>query len=167
VLDVRLPGISGLELQQKLLARDIRLPVIIVTGHGDVPMAVRAMKAGALDFIEKPFSDQLLLDQVQRAIDLDARWRTEREKSDVILERLHSLSPREREVLERVVVGKVTREIAAELSLADKTVEAHRARVMEKMKAGSIAELVRFALTAEAAEKEKAETLSGVAHHQA
>jgi two-component system response regulator FixJ len=157
VLDVRLPGISGLELQQKLLARDIRLPVIIVTGHGDVPMAVRAMKAGALDFIEKPFSDQLLLDQVQRAIDLDARWRTEREKSDVILERLHSLSPREREVLERVVVGKVTREIAAELSLADKTVEAHRARVMEKMKAGSIAELVRFALTAEAAEKEKAE----------
>jgi two-component system response regulator FixJ len=87
--------------------------------------------------------------------------------SDVILERLHSLSPREREVLERVVVGKVTREIAAELSLADKTVEAHRARVMEKMKAGSIAELVRFALTAEAAEKEKAETLSGVAHHQA
>ena len=167
VLDVRLPGISGLELQQKLVARNIRMPVIIVTGHGDVPMAVRAMKAGALDFIEKPFSDQLLLDQVQRAIDRDTRARADRAVSDVILERLHSLSPREREVLQRVVDGRVTREIAAELSLADKTVQAHRARVMEKMKAGSIAELVRFAMTAQAAEKADAELMSGAAHHQA
>jgi len=153
VLDVRLPGMSGLELQQKLTARGIRMPVIIVTGHGDVPMAVRAMKAGAMDFIEKPFSDQMLLDQVQKAIDIDARHRAERKVSKAILERLRSLSPREREVLERVVDGKVTREIAAELSLADKTVEAHRARVMEKMKAGSIAELVRLTLTGKAAEQ--------------
>lgn len=153
VLDVRLPGMSGLELQQKLTVRGIRMPVIIVTGHGDVPMAVRAMKAGAMDFIEKPFSDQMLLDQVQKAIDIDARHRAERKVSKAILERLRSLSPREREVLERVVDGKVTREIAAELSLADKTVEAHRARVMEKMKAGSIAELVRLTLTGKAAEQ--------------
>ncbi|HRX87450.1 MAG TPA: response regulator transcription factor [Phycisphaerae bacterium] len=167
VLDVRLPGISGLELQQKLAARGIRMPVIIVTGHGDVPMAVRAMKAGALDFIEKPFSDQVLLDQVQKAIDIDSRGRAERAVTKVIVERLHSLSPREREVLERVVEGKVTREIAAELSLADKTVEAHRARVMEKMKAGSIAELVRLTLTAQAAEQADEAAASGAPHHPA
>jgi FixJ family two-component response regulator len=167
VLDVRLPGISGLELQQKLATRGIRMPVIIVTGHGDVPMAVRAMKAGAVDFIEKPFSDQVLLDQVQKAIDIDARTRAERTVTKVIVERLHSLSPREREVLERVVAGKVTREIAAELSLADKTVEAHRARVMEKMKAGSIAELVRLTLTGQAAEQADESAASGATHHPA
>ncbi len=150
VLDVRLPGISGLEVQEQLAERGLDWPIIVITGHGDVPMAVRAMKSGALDFIEKPFSDQVLLDQVQRAIELDTRRRSERAETDGITQRINTLTPREREVLDLVVAGKVTKQIARELNLADKTVEAHRARVMEKMRAESIAHLVRLALTARA-----------------
>lgn len=142
VLDVRLPGISGLELQQKLAARGIRMPVIIVTGHGDVPMAVRAMKAGALDFIEKPFSDQVLLERVNQALELDRATRDARAEIADIERRLAQLSPREREVMSRIVAGQANKVIAIELGLSERTVEIHRAKVMSKTGARSLAELV-------------------------
>lgn len=146
VLDVRMPGMSGLELQEKLRAQGVTLPVIILTGHADVPMAVRALKAGAMDFVEKPFSDQLLLDRIQHAIEADrAARRVQREIRD-IEERIAQLTPRERQVMERVVAGKANREIAEELGLSPKTIEVHRAHVMDKMQAGSLAELVQIVI---------------------
>ncbi len=147
VLDVRMPGMSGLELQEKLAKEQITLPVIIITGHGDVPMAVRAMKSGAVDFIQKPFNDQVLLDRIQYALDRDARARNEQAEKSEIASRLALLTPREREVMDMVVEGEPNKVIAVKLGVSAKTVEAHRARVMEKMRAGSLSELVRMAMT--------------------
>jgi two-component system response regulator FixJ len=137
LLDVRMPEISGLQLQDMLKQRRIRIPVIIITGHSDVSMAVRAMKAGALDFIEKPFNDQDLLECVQQALAMDARQRREEAQQRLAIERLATLTPREREVLESVMSGKPNKVIAAELGISMKTVEAHRSKVMEKMGANS------------------------------
>src|SRR4029453_6794074 len=149
VLDVRMPGMSGLDLQAELARRGIGLPTIVVTGHAEVPMAVRAVKAGAIDFIEKPFSDQLLLDRVRQGIEMDRRERDGRERRGEVLRRLGLLTQREREVLELVVAGRANKEIAATLHLSPKTVKVHRAHVMEKMQASSVAELVRLALSAQ------------------
>ena len=126
------------------------MPTIVVTGHAEVPMAVRAVKAGAIDFIEKPFSDQLLLDRVRQGIEMDRQERDGRARRAEILRRMSLLTQREREVLDLVVVGKANKEIAAALHLSPKTVEVHRAHVMEKMQASSVAELVRLSLVAQA-----------------
>ncbi len=149
IVDVRLPGMSGLDLQQALTDHGIHLPVIVITGHGDVPVAVRAMKAGAIDFIEKPFNDQTLLDRVHDAIDLDARQRAARVAEMQLRARMDRLSPREREVMGMVVAGKLNKDIAKALGLSHKTVEVHRAHVMEKMEADSVAMLVRMAMMAD------------------
>ena len=141
VLDIRMPEISGLQLQEILTKRGIRIPVIMITGHADIAMAVRAMKAGAIDFIEKPFNDQELLERVEQALALDARQRQEEAQRRIAIERLELLTPREREVLEKVVCGKLNKVIAAELGISMKTVEAHRAKVMGKMGVNSPAEL--------------------------
>jgi RNA polymerase sigma factor (sigma-70 family) len=149
VLDVRLRGMSGLDLQAELARRDISIPTIVVTGHGDVPMAVRAMKLGAIDFVEKPFNDQELLERIQKAIeaDLEAR-RGDRERAAACA-LLATLSPREREVLDLLVLGKANKEVADQLGLSTRTVEGHRARLMEKLSCGSLAELVRLSMRAE------------------
>lgn len=120
--------------------------MIVITGHGDVPIAVRAMKAGAVDFIEKPFNDQTLLDRVRYAIDLDARRRADRREELEVRRRMDRLSPRERQVMERVVAGRFNKEIAEDLGISPKTIEVHRAHVMEKMEADSVATLVRMAM---------------------
>jgi RNA polymerase sigma factor (sigma-70 family) len=146
VLDVRMPGMSGLDLQEYLVDKNIRIPVVIITGHGDVPMAVRAMKSGAIDFIEKPFNDEVLLDAIRRAIAYEEQQRTHESEHLQIKERLSHLTPREHEVMEMVTDGKSNKEIANALGVSAKTIEAHRARVMEKMQAGSLAELVRMVL---------------------
>ncbi|MEJ2425502.1 MAG: response regulator transcription factor [Candidatus Thiodiazotropha sp.] len=148
LLDVRMPGMSGLELQEYLLVNQIAIPVIIITGHGDVPMAVRAMKAGAVDFIEKPFNDELLLESIRQAMALDARQRDMQAQRAEIATRLARLTPREHEVMVMVTNGQANKEIANTLGVSSKTVEAHRARVMEKMEADSLAELVRMAINA-------------------
>lgn len=149
LLDVRMPGISGLELQGYLNKREIRLPVIIITGHGDVAMAVKAMKAGAVDFIEKPFDDEALLNSIRRGLQYDEKQRHHRVQRADLAARLAELTPREHEVMSMVTDGKSNREIAAALGVSAKTVEVHRARVMDKMRADSLAELVRLALIAE------------------
>jgi RNA polymerase sigma factor (sigma-70 family) len=141
-----MPGMSGLELQEHLTERSIRIPVVIITGHGDVPMAVRAMKGGAIDFIEKPFNDEVLLDAIRRAISYEEQQRSHDSEHLQIRERLSNLTPREREVMAMVTEGKSNKEIANALGVSAKTIEAHRARVMEKMQAGSLAELVRMVL---------------------
>ena len=142
VLDIRMPGMSGLELQDELARRGFSLPVIFITGHGDISMAVRAMKNGAVDFIEKPFNDQLLLERINQAIELDRVRRAERGELADIARRVELLSPREREVMERIVSGQANKVIAIDLGLSERTVEIHRARVMAKTGAGSLAELV-------------------------
>jgi two-component system response regulator FixJ len=144
VLDVRMPGMSGLEMQQELNMRGATIPVIFITGHGDIPMAVEAMQHGAFDFLQKPFRDQELLDRVNRALARDAEKREQLKQKDIILERLATLSPREREVLDLVTRGKPNKIVAADLGVSQRTVEIHRARVMEKMDATSLAELVRM-----------------------
>ena len=146
VLDVRLPGMNGLDLMSRLREEGVFLPVIILTGHGDVPMAVTALKGGAVDFIEKPFKRQAFLDSVHRAIELDVRLRAERTARAGVERRVGRLTPREREVMGLVVTGRPNREIAVELGCSVKTIEVHRSRVMEKMEAGSVAELVKLAL---------------------
>ncbi len=146
LLDVRMPGMSGLELQEHLVRRQIHIPVIIITGHGDVPMAVRAMKAGAVDFIEKPFNDELLLESIRKALAADEKQRGLQSQRASIASRLAHLTPREHEVMEMVTEGRSNKEIALDLSVSAKTVEAHRARVMEKMEAASLAELVRMVI---------------------
>jgi len=150
LVDVRMPGMSGLELQEELAARGTSLPVIVITGHSDVQMAVRAMKAGAFDFIEKPFNDQALLDLVQKAIDENKQTVRMRSEQEDIRERFDLLSPRERQVLEQIVAGEPNKRIAFNLGLSEKTVEAHRAKVMEKTRAGSLAELIKMATILEA-----------------
>jgi two-component system response regulator FixJ len=148
VLDVRMPGMSGLDLQADLVRRGAGLPTIVVTGHAEVPMAVRAVKAGAVDFIEKPFSDQLLLDRVRQALEIDRLEREVRRRREEARRRLETLTAREREVLMLVAAGKANKEIAAELGLSQKTVEVHRSHVMSKMFVDSLAELIRVAILA-------------------
>lgn len=146
VLDVRMPGMSGLDLQEKLRELELEIPVIIVTGYGDVPMAVRAMKAGAVDFIEKPVSDQVLLDHIQRAIAADLDNHQRRARSAEVLQRVEKLTRRERQVMALVIAGKSSREIAEELGVSFKTVEAHRAKIMKKMEAKSVPHLIRMSM---------------------
>lgn len=147
VLDIRMPGMSGLELQQELNARGIDLPIIVLTGHGSVQVAVHAMKAGAIDFIEKPFNNELLLDRVQKAVAKSVNAYEDRLKQDEILRRQNSLTPREHQVLDLVVAGESNKRIARRLQISDKTVEIHRANVMEKMQARSLADLVKMVST--------------------
>jgi len=146
VLDVRMPGMSGLDLQEQLTAQHISLPVIIVTGHADVPMAVRALKSGAYDFIEKPFNDQVLLERVQRALEHGEEQRTIDQRRRMVDERIETLTPRERQVMEMVVNGMANKQVAAELGLSEKTIEVHRKHVMDKMQAGNVADLIRMAM---------------------
>ena len=146
VLDIRMPGMSGLELQQKLNEKHSILPIIFITGHGDVPMAVEAMQAGAVDFIQKPFRDQDLIDRINQALEKDNNNRAALGERNDIRKRLETLTPREREVLDLVVHGKANKVIAGDLKLSQRTVEIHRARVMEKMQASSLAHLVRMVL---------------------
>jgi two-component system, LuxR family, response regulator FixJ len=146
VLDVRMPGISGLELQERLAARRINVPIIFITGHGDVQMAVRALQAGAFDFVEKPFNDQDLLDRIQKAIAFDAERRGKEAQRAQLQALFASLTPREREVLDLVVEGMSNKAVANTLGLSAKTVEVHRAKVMEKMHARSISDLVKMAM---------------------
>ncbi|MFE1598784.1 response regulator transcription factor [Methylobacterium sp. ID0610] len=145
VLDVRLPGLSGLDLQAKLAAMGNRMPVIFMTGYGDVPMSVRAMKAGALDFLTKPFNDQDMLDAVAAAIERDAARRRAGAAADEVAELAATLTPRETEIMAAVVKGLLNKQIAYDLGLSEITVKIHRGNVMRKMKAGSVADLVRKA----------------------
>ena len=145
VLDVRLPGRSGLEFQQELAKSDIQLPIVFITGHGDVPMSVAAMKAGALEFLTKPFRDQDLLDAVHRGIEIDRGRRAESAILAELRQRFNSLTPREREVMALVAAGQLNKQIAAELELSEITVKVHRSQLMRKMQAKSLADLVRIA----------------------
>jgi len=149
ILDVRMPGMSGLELQQQLNMRGAIIPVIFITGHGDVPMAVEAMQQGAFDFLQKPFRDQDLIERVQRALIKDQSNRAELSERAKVRERFDSLTPREREVLALVTSGKANKVMAADLNVSQRTVEIHRARVMEKMHASSLAQLVRMMMDLE------------------
>jgi FixJ family two-component response regulator len=146
ILDVRMPGMSGLELQEQLEKLHSTLPIIFLTAHGDVPMAVAAVKAGAVDFIQKPFRDQDLLDKIQHAIAEDAQIRKKLADRDDILSRIESLTRREQEVMEMVVDGKANKVIAIDLGLSQRTVEIHRARVMQKMAADSVSQLVQMVM---------------------
>ena len=148
-LDVRMPGMSGLELQQELNQRGAPIPVVFITGHGDVPMVVEAMQQGAFDFLQKPFRDQDLLDRVHRALARDADSRARLAGRAGILARLATLTPRETEVMQLVTHGKANKVVGAELGVSQRTVEIHRAHVMEKMHASSLAELVRMVLDSE------------------
>jgi len=150
VLDVRMPGMSGIELQQQLNLRGATIPVIFITGHGDIPMAVEAMQHGAFDFLQKPFRDQDLIDRIQRALERDARNRAALTQHARIRQRFESLTPREREVLMLMTRGKPNKVMAAELGVSQRTVEIHRARVMEKSGADSLAQLVRMVMDLEA-----------------
>jgi two-component system, LuxR family, response regulator FixJ len=149
VLDVRMPGMSGLDLQQQLNMRGAVIPVIFITGHGDIPMAVEAMQQGAFHFLQKPFRDQDLIDCIQRALEQDRTNRTQLNERSRIRERRETLTPREREVLALVASGKANKVMAADLGLSQRTVEIHRARVMEKMGASSLAQLVRMVMDLE------------------
>lgn len=146
VLDVRMPGMSGLELQERLVKNGHQIPIIFITGHGDIPMAVRAVQNGAIDFLEKPFRGPTLLERVQQAIRRDLQQRTENARHALLEERLARLTPREKQVMERVVSGRPNKQIAAEFGVSIKAVEAHRARVMRKMQAESLAELVQMVM---------------------
>jgi FixJ family two-component response regulator len=144
VLDVRLPGLSGLDFQRELAKTDSSLPIIFITGHGDIPMTVRAIKAGAIEFLTKPFRDQELLDAVQLGIERDRARRGDAAAISVLKERLGTLTAREREILQLVVTGRPNKQLAAELGLSEITVKVHRASVLRKMQAKSLAELVRM-----------------------
>ena len=150
VLDVRMPGMSGMDLYARLQARASALPVIFITGHGDVPMAVSALKKGAADFIEKPFNDQDMLRLIESCLKQDRAAAARRAEKASLAQNLESLTQREREVLELIVAGKLNKQIADELSISIKTVEVHRSRVMEKMGANSVAELVQLVLKSRA-----------------
>lgn len=145
VLDVRMPGITGLDLQKTLARAVHRIPVVFITGHGDIPMSVKAMKAGAIDFLTKPFAAKDLLGAIQRAVDKDTRDLGQEALARSIDARVKTLTARERQVFALVVTGMLNKQIATQLGVVEKTVKVHRARVMEKMRAGSVAELVRLA----------------------
>jgi FixJ family two-component response regulator len=145
VLDIRLPGMSGLTFQKELANGGLALPVIFITGHGDIPMSVRAMKAGAVEFLTKPFHDQDLLDAIHAAIERDRKRRREAVHLAELRERFATLTERERQIMTRVVIGRANKQIAAELDLSEMTVKVHRGQVMRKMQAGSLPELVRIA----------------------
>ena len=145
ILDVRMPGMSGLDLQEKLVSSKTPLPVIFITGHGTVPMSVRAMKAGAVDFLQKPFEEQDLLDAINRAITQQRERKSRKDEADELQQRVKALTPRESEVFSLLVTGMANKEIAYKLGTSERTVKAHRAQIMEKMNAGSLADLVRFA----------------------
>jgi len=145
VLDIRLPGISGLDFQRKLAEANIHIPIIFVTAHGDIPMTVRAMKAGAIEFLTKPFRDQDLLDAIHVALERDRTRRQQEAEIATLRERLESLTPREREVLPLVVSGLLNKQIAGEIGTSETTVKVHRSQLMHKMGASSLAELVRLA----------------------
>jgi two-component system response regulator FixJ len=148
IVDVRMPGMSGLELQLQMVSMQSTLPIIFVTAYGDVPMAVQAVKAGAFDFIQKPFRDQELIDKTLKAIEHNARIREQRANEREIASRVASLTPRERQVMHLVLEGKANKVIARELDISQRTVEIHRARVMDKMQAGSVSELAQMAIRA-------------------
>ena len=147
LLDVRMPGMSGLELQDKLCQQKIDIPIVIITGHGDVPMALRAIKNGAVDFIEKPFRSQLLLDRIREAIDKDAIARKARARRSEITVRFARLTPRERQVVDLLVSGCSSKQIAAQLGVTSQAIDAHRARATKKLEVNNLAELIRLALT--------------------
>jgi RNA polymerase sigma factor (sigma-70 family) len=144
VLDIRLPGISGLDFQRQLADAKVQIPIVFITAHGDIPMTVRAMKAGAVEFLTKPFRDQDLLDAIQVALERDRSRRQQESDLAVLRERFELLSPREREVVTMVVSGMLNKQIAAQIGTAENTVKCHRSRAMEKMQANSIAELVQM-----------------------
>ncbi len=145
ILDIRLPGISGLDFQRQLADANLRFPIIFITGHGDIPMSVRAMKAGAVEFLTKPFRDQDLLDAIQIALERDRTRRQHESEIAALRERFESLTPREREILPLVVSGRLNKQIAAALGTSEITIKVHRASVMRKMQAESFADLVRMA----------------------
>jgi len=145
VLDVRMPGLSGLDLQKQASEAGLEIPIIFITGHGDIPMTVRAMKAGAVEFLSKPFRDQDLLDAIQQALDRSRKAREQEAATKELCQRFSSLTPREREVMQRVVAGLLNKEIGAELGTSETTVKIQRHQVMEKMGANSLPELVRMA----------------------
>jgi len=156
VTDIRMPGMSGLDMHDRLRATGVSLPTIVVTGHGEVPDAVRAMKAGCIDFIQKPWSNDALLDRVRTAMQMDQDQRSVSAELAEVLARFDQLTPRERQVMAAVVEGRLNKQIAGELGLSHKTIEVHRAHVMEKMSASSLAELVRMAVMIEAVAEENA-----------
>ena len=145
VLDVRLPGQSGLDLQRELARAKRKLPIIFITGHGDIPMSVQAMKGGAIEFLTKPFRDQDLLDAIQLGLSRDRQWREGERDLAALRERFESLSPREREIVIHVARGRLSKQIAHDIGIAEATVKVHRSRAMQKMKAGSLPELGRMA----------------------
>ena len=146
ITDIRMPGMSGLELQERLTEDGYHIPVIVLTGFGDVPAAVRALKGGAVDFVEKPFNPQALLDLVQQALVRDTELREQAAREADLAERMALLTPREREIMALVVAGKANKVIAIDLSISERTVELHRGRIMKKMQARSVAELMRSVL---------------------
>lgn len=145
VLDVRLPGQSGFDLQRELTAKQIHLPIIFITGHGDIPMSVRAMKGGAIEFLTKPFRDQDLLDAIQLGVERDRRWLEEEKVASALRARFETLTPREREVMVRVVAGRLNKQIAYDMGISEVTAKVHRGQVMRKMKASSLPDLARMA----------------------
>ncbi len=146
LLDIRMPGVSGMEVHRKLVERDFNMPIIFITGHGDIPAAVEAMHLGAYDFVQKPFQDQELLDRIQQALANHRQQQGEREVRQDILDRYETLTPREKEVMGAVVKGHANKVIAMDLELSQRTVEIHRARVMEKMQVRSLASLVKLSM---------------------